>query len=147
MAQIKITVPKQQTYNLPEGQFNAKLLRVNESIKQTGKGPQTWIRLVFEVDVPGMARLTPLAGRKFLKSIDEGTDLRNFLEGWLGREFFHQLSGQELVFDDLIGKQCELTLTHFQGDDYEKPLVVPAMARPVKNVKAPQPKVVAPIVN
>ena len=114
-----IPVPKEATYDLPEGNFSITLARYNQQLKQTAKGSQSNIRLLFNVKVPGMDDVIPRAGRNFEAKLDSGSDLRNFLESWLGRDYFLKLSGKELNLDDLIGKS-----RHFQGPNFDRPLVI-----------------------
>jgi hypothetical protein len=119
-----LPVPKQVTFDLPEGNFSITLARYHQQLKQTAKGSQGFIRLLFNVKVPGMEDVIPLAGRNFEARLDAGTDLRNFMESWLGRDYFLGLSGKELNLDDLIGKPGEATLRHFHSPDFIKPLVI-----------------------
>jgi hypothetical protein len=130
-----IAVPKQVTFDLPEGNYQAKLAKYQHKLKQTAKGSQTGIRLTFNVKVPGMEDVITLAGRTFEAKLDPGTDLRNFLESWLGRAFFLSLSGKELDLDSLIDKTCELTLRHFQGRDFDRPLVIIERVVPAGTLK------------
>ena len=120
----KIHVPKQVVFDLPEGNYQATLVKYHQQFKQTGKGSQTFIRLLFKVTVPGMENVTSSAGRNFEAKLDSGSDLRNFLESWLGRDYFLKLSGKELDLDELVDKPGEVTLRHFQGPDFDKPLVI-----------------------
>jgi hypothetical protein len=116
-------VPAEKTFDLPAGQFNAVLTQVKLLTKQTKKGIQEWIRLLYEVEVPSLANQIPYAGRNFLLDLNCGSDLRNFLEVWLGSDFFAKLSNQDLDFDTLVGKEAVLKLSHFQSEEYEKPHV------------------------
>lgn len=142
----KIAVPKQVTFDLPEGNFPITLARYHQQLKQTAKGSQGFIRLLFNVKVPGMEDVIPVAGRNFEARLDSGTDLRNFMESWLGRDYFIGLSGKELNLDDLVGKPGEATLRHFHGPDFDKPLVIVDGLFPpgtLKLTEKPQPKVAA----
>ena len=91
--------------------------------KQTKKGPVEWVRLLFEVTIPEMANQIPCAGRNFPLDLNAGSDLRNFLEVWLGEDFFKAKSNQELDFDTLIGKEGDIQLSHYLGDDNSRPFV------------------------
>jgi hypothetical protein len=116
-------IPPVKSFDLPTGQFKAKLSQVRPITKQTKKGPQEWVRLVFEVSIPSLANQIPCAGRNFLLDLNPGSDLRNFLEIWLGNDFFAALSNKDLDFDTLIGKEGDIVLSHFQTQDYDKPHV------------------------
>jgi hypothetical protein len=71
-------IPAVKTFDLPTGRFKATLSQIKPLTKQTKKGPQNWIRLVFEVEVNSMADQIPCAGRNFQLDLSPGSDLRNF---------------------------------------------------------------------
>ena len=116
-------IPAIKTFDLPAGIYSATLTQIKPITKQTKRGPQEWVRLIYEVQVPGMSNEIPCAGRNLLLDLNPGSDLRNFLEVWLGSEFLNAKSNQELDFDTLIGKQGDIQLSHFIGGDNEKPFV------------------------
>ena len=139
----KIPIPKQVTFDLPEGNFSFTLVKYHQQLKQTAKGSQGFIRLLLNVKVPGMEDVIPYAGRNFEARLDNGSDLRNFLESWLGRDYFLKRSGKEIDLDELIGSEGETTLRHFQGPDFDKPLVVVDSLYPPGTLKlttTPEPK-------
>jgi hypothetical protein len=123
MAKIIKKIPAVRTFDLPTGTFKAKLTQIRSLTKQTKRGPQEWVRFIFEVTVPSMPNSLPCAGRNFLLDLNPGSDLRNFLEVWLGDDFFAAHSNQELDFDIFLNKEGDICLSHFLGDGYEKPLV------------------------
>jgi hypothetical protein len=122
---IQIELEKEITFDLPEGEFLATLTNVRLFAKQTSKGKQDWIRLIFEVQVPGKERLDCRAGRSFLLSLKAGSDLRNFLTPILAGKFFLENSASTIDLEKLLkGLAGQITLSHFCGADYDKPLVV-----------------------
>jgi hypothetical protein len=139
-------IPAVKTFDLPTGRFKATLSQIKPLTKQTKKGPQNWIRLVFEVQVNSMADQIPCAGRNFQLDLSPGSDLRNFLEVWLGTEFFTSKSNQDLDFSELIGKDGDICLSHYLGDDYEKPLVIVDNVFPNSSLRLEEkPKSIAPV--
>ena len=116
-------IPAVKTFDLPAGIYQATLAQCKTMTKQTKKGPQEWVRLLYEVQVPGMTDQVPCAGRNFLLDLNPGSDLRNFFEGWLGADFFSAKSNQDLDFDTLVGRQGDISLSHYLGGDNEKPFV------------------------
>ena len=116
-------IPAMKTFDLPAGLYRATLIQYKPINKQTKKGLQEWVRLLYEVQIPGMTNQIPCAGRNFILDLNDGSDLRNFLEVWLGDDFFKAMSNQELDFDTLLGKQGDIALTHYLGDDNNKPFV------------------------
>lgn len=142
-------IPAVKTFDLPAGLYRGKLTQYKPSTKQTKKGPQEWVRLLYEVKVPGMDNQIPCAGRNFLLDLNPGSDLRNFLEVWLGSEFFKARSNQELNFDTFLEREGDIFLSHYQGEDYEKPLVVidnvfPANSQRLTESKA---QTIAPLIS
>lgn len=124
MNKIIAKIPPVTSFDLPRGNYRSKLIRTKRLIKQTAKGSQEWIRFVFEVNVPSMPNQSACAGRNFLLDLNPGSDLRNFLESWLGRDYFVARSGQDLDFDTLVGQDADISLSHYEGENYEKPLVI-----------------------
>ena len=141
-------IPPVRTFDLPAGQFKAKLSQVKLITKQSKKGPQEWVRLVFEVKVPSLAHQIPCAGRNFLLDLNAGSDLRNFLEIWLGSDFFAKQSDQDLDFDSLVGHEADLRLSHFRCDNYDRPHVNVDNAFPpgILKIEEEQPTKLAPTI-
>jgi len=138
MTKIIAKIPPVTTFDLPRGNYRSKLIRAKRLMKQTAKGSQEWIRLVFEADVPGMSHQSPCAGRNFVLDLSPGSDLRNFLESWLGRDYFIAHSGQDLDFDTLISQEADLSLSHYEGENYTKPLVIIDCVYPAGTIKTAQ---------
>jgi len=128
-------IPAEKTFDLPTGNYRAVLMRTKTSIKQTRRGPQKWVRLLFEVQIPSVRNYIPCAGRNFLLDLNPGSDLRNFLEVWLGADFFRKLSNQDFDLETLIGKEGDICLSHILSDEYDKPLVVIDNIFPVQKLK------------
>ncbi|MEI6193654.1 MAG: hypothetical protein WCS42_04915 [Verrucomicrobiota bacterium] len=134
---MKITakIPAVTTFDLPSGDYRCKLIRTKPIQRQTAKGNQEWIRLVFEVNVPSLRNQYPCAGRNFVLDLNPGSDLRNFLESWLGRDYFITRSGQDLDFETLIGVEGDISLSHYEGANYDKPLVIIENIHPPGTIK------------
>ena len=148
MAKIIKKIPACKVFDLPVGNYKAALTQTKPMTKQTRRGPQDWVRLVFEVEIPGMEDQIPCAGRNFLLDLSPGADLRNFLEVWLGSDFFKANSNRDLDFDTLLNKDGDIVLSHYQGDEYDKPLVIVDNMFPAGSLKLKEqkPKSVAPSV-
>ena len=135
---IEIDIPKETTFDLPGGNFAARIDNVKVFPKQSAKGMEDWVRLVFQVKVPGMEHLNTLAGRNFKLNLNPGSDLRNFLGGLLGGGFFLNASGRKFDLETIIGIEGEVKLEHYCGRDYSKPLVVVAALYPHHSLKLTQ---------
>jgi hypothetical protein len=122
-SRIVLKVPAPKIFDLPEGVYPGVLANIKSLTKQTKQGPQNWIRLVFELQVPGFNGQIPCAGRNFLLELNAGSDLRNFLEGWLGDGYFADRSNSDFDFDTLLHKPGNVCLSHWQSETYNKPHV------------------------
>lgn len=129
---ITADIPREVTFELPEGQYRASISGLKPYTRQSGRGPQNWIRILFDVHIPGLSEsVDTRAGSNFKLDLNPGSELRNWLTGLLGKEFFKKRSGQKISLDALLNTECEIELGHFYGAGYEKPLVVVARIRPV----------------
>ena len=136
---ITANIPREVTFDLPEGQYRASISGLKPYTKQSGRGPQDWIRILFDVHVPVLSeKFGTMAGRSFKLDLNPGSELRNWLTGLLGKEFFKERSGQQVSLDSLLNTKCELELEHVYGKGYEKPLVVVSSIRPASS-SAPTP--------
>ena len=139
---ITADIPRETSFELPEGRFRAQISGLKPFIKQAGQGPQDWIRIHFEVHIPGLSeRVDTRAARSFKLDLHPGSEFRNWLTGLLGKEYFRERSGQQISLDSLLNTECEVELEHFYGKGYEKPLVVVASIRPVPSCKSTAGKV------
>jgi hypothetical protein len=130
---ITANIPREVTFELPEGGYRAHISGFRPFIKQARQGPQDWLKILFDVQIPGLSeRFDTRAWRSFKLSLSPGSELRNWLIGLLGKEYFKERSGQQMSLDSLVSTECEVELEHFYGKGYEKPLVVVASIRPVR---------------
>ncbi len=118
-----IIIPHEQTFHLPEGCYRAVLEKIIPEFRNNGKGSQTWLKFYWDVKIPSMTNQRCTAWRKFQVKLASGSDLRNFLETWLGREYFELNVGKPFDPDALVDSECELQLVHHQGKDYDWPFV------------------------
>lgn len=129
---ITVTLDKEVTFALPADKYVATVTGIKLFTKQTAKGKQDWIRILFDVEVPGMRDFDCRAGRNFQLSFKSGSDLRNFLTPFLGPDFFYANSSKTVDLERLlVGMKGEITLTHFSGEGYEKPLVIVEAIEPL----------------
>ena len=129
---VQVEIPKEALFDLPEGRFAAVFANLKAFLKQTGHGPEEWIRFLLDVQVPGLShRFDTMAGRSFRLDLNRGSQLRTWLTPLLGGDFFKEHAGQQINLEFLTGTACEVELEHFQGKGYKSPLVVPARLFPV----------------
>jgi len=75
--------------------------------------------------VDGKKDLDCRAGRNFLLSFKQGSDLRNFITPILAADFFKQNSAKSIDLEKvLVGVKGIVTLSHFIGAGFDKPMVM-----------------------
>jgi hypothetical protein len=116
-----VQLPRDKTFNLPEGNLRGCLASLSR--RPAGKAKEETVRFVFDMNVPSIRNALPCAGRNFPLDLKVGTELRRFLDGWLGKDFFETNGGKALDLESLIGREADLMLSHFQQSGYEKPMV------------------------
>lgn len=126
------------TFNLPEGNFRATLTAVVPKLKATPKGPSETVRLLFEVQIPPIDNKLPMAGRNFDVNLKPGSDLRCFVDQWVGVEAFNGKTPTLTDIQRLIGREADVTLKHHCSGRYENPLVLIYNAVPPGTLKLTQ---------
>lgn len=136
-----IDVPREITFDLCEGKFKAVISAVKSTSKQSSRGEEPWIRMLFDVQVPGLEHLDCKAGRNFPLNLAKGSDLRNFLVPALGPEFFSTNSSKPIDLEHILtGKSVWVSLRHHQGDGFKKPLVIVEKMAP-RLIEPPRPAI------
>ena len=116
-------IPLDETYDLPEGRYRARLVKVRPHTKQSSRGSTNVVRLLFEVDVPSLRNKTAMAGRNFNLDLRRQTDLRGFLEAWRGAELF-ATSDEQLDLEQLVDAPAEVVLRHIKNPSHQRPYVL-----------------------
>jgi len=130
---ITVEIPREANYNLPEGRYRAKISGLKPSTKPSARGPQPWIKILFDVQVPGLSeRFDTRAGRQFKLNLQPGSELKTWLTDLFGKEFFSKCSGKQIDLNSLLNTECEVVLTHWYGVGYKKPLVIVDSIHPVE---------------
>ena len=81
---------------------------------------------MFDVTVPGKEKFLNLAKAEFPLNLEHGSDLRNILTRLLGKEVMAELSGQEIDFETLVGREVDVEIEHIvtsKREQYEYPFV------------------------
>lgn len=122
-------VPKEPTYNLPEGRFRAYLRSFSVRPPKRSKGKDRTLNAIIQFDVtsvPGMENYDCKARKVVPMDLKSGSELRRFLEGLLGSGYFSQRSNQAIDLRSVLeGQACEVVLIHAKHDEecYKHPLV------------------------
>ena len=125
-------IPKDDTYDLPEGRYRAALSSARTLLKSTSR-PVQQVRLLFNVNIPSLKHKNPMAGRTFNFDLSRRSELRCFVESWLGADFFSR--NTTIDFEQLIGRAADLTLIHRHNDGYDRPYVFIEAIHPAGTLK------------
>lgn len=125
-----IEIPKEPTFDLPEGRYKARLVSVNPKHRFNAAETIPQTRMLFEVEVASIRNKQPMAGRTFDKNLRKGSELRCFLETWKGARWLEEQGGS-IDLDRLVGEEAELELTHLQRPPHKRPLVLISAIKPI----------------
>jgi hypothetical protein len=126
-------VPKDDTYDLPEGRYRAVLSSVRPQWRPHANKPVQQIRLLFAVQIPSLLNKNPMAGRTFNFDLKRGSELRVFVESWLGADIFSH--NTTVDFEQLVGCSADLNLIHRHNDGYDRPYVFVEAIHPAGTLK------------
>ena len=116
-------IPKEETYDLPEGRFRAHLVSARMQTKFTNGKAQQLVRLLFEVDIPSlsMKRKIPMAGRSFTFELKRRSELRGFIENWKGTNLLASTTTFDI--EQLVGQSGDIVLIHHHNPNHPRPIV------------------------
>jgi hypothetical protein len=132
----EVVIPREQTYKLNPGRFRAKIQNVTFKKAKGTKGQNCCLH--FEAQVPGMERYECCARAVFPLDLQPNSQLRTFLEGLLGTQFFSERAGQPVDLNAVLrNKDCEIDLVHGPHDEdrFDWPMVLVANASPATPTK------------
>lgn len=131
---MEITVPTNTSFECREGWHTATFYQHKEHIKHTKQGEEKFVRLLFKADDESTGDTTILVGRNFVPSLRKGSELRTFLDLWLGPEFVdkNKHSGK-ISFDALDGRPARIVVKHIVNEGYAKAYVYLEAAYPPAN--------------
>ena len=125
-------IPKDDTYDLPEGRYRAVLSSARTLLKSTRR-PVQQVRLLFTVNIPSLLNKNPMAGRTFNFDLSRRSELRCFVVSWLGADFFSR--NTTVDFEQLVGCCADLNLIHRHNDGYDRPYVFIEAIHPAGSLK------------
>ena len=118
-----LEIPRSTTFECPEGRFAAVLTEVKDKFQSSMGESQKQIRLVFEPKIPPVKHKTVLAGKNFLPSLAQGSELRTCLDTWMGEDFIPSQTGGRFELESLIGRECEIETVHIRDPKHKNPFV------------------------
>lgn len=136
---MKLSIPKEPTYIVPEGQYRAILTNVInlEDKKQ--------VRLVFHLQNDEGHPF--LAGKNYSISdaFTRNGDLRQDLKSWRGRDFTaDEARNGSFDLETLLGQQADLVIGHRHNAKFDNPYVFIAEILPAGSIVPEGPIVLQP---
>ncbi len=129
---MKIKLPRNDIFDAPEGKYKATLESVGEPKRRSKLPCEEQVRLQFRTE-PRSGK-DYLVGKSFCATLENGSELYQFLDSWLNGNFEPFTDGQgEMDLKLLQGKKAEVVITHYQGADHDKPFVRIAGIHPINN--------------
>lgn len=130
---LDIPAPRTSSFHIPEGVYQARIYQVKNIDRETDHGTEEWIRLLFDVNIPG-STVDNTAKADFEKTLEYGTPLRNVIVRLLGKAVLEEAAGQTFSLEMLIGLDCIIEVIHSKKNtrkQYSYPLVIVRNINPV----------------
>ncbi len=136
---MTLDIPQEISWNCSEGTHNATFYEFKEVSRYTKRGEEKFVRLVFQPDQLSTEDTIVLVGRNFVPSLKKGSDLRVFLDTWLGDDFvdLHR-QGAKFHFEALHNRRGDIVVKHIENQGYAVPFVHLQAAYPVCTLKKQQ---------
>jgi len=112
-----ISVPRTDSFDIDPGRYRAICTEVREIEKQTRKGTEKFLRLVWELAIPGSDNTCYLAGKNYKPTLAKDSILRSDLITWLGRD----INARQFDTATLKGKEAIITVQHIENEGRDKP--------------------------
>jgi hypothetical protein len=128
----EIMIPRERTYKLPEGHYRTRIAGAAIKAAKNSNTPNCCIHFG-DVQVRGMDRYDCCARAIFPLDLSSGSQLRCFLEGLLGKQFFIDHAGQPIDLNQVLrDMDCEIDVVHGKHDEskFDWPMVLVQNAYP-----------------
>ena len=138
-----ISVEPRDSFDVEPGRYRATCTEVREIEKQTRKGTEKFLRLIWELDVPGAENVRYLAGKNYEPTLAKDSVLRNDLRSWFG----HDINARQFDTATLKGKEAIITVQDIENEGWPKPYhhvarVEPLVDEDAEDARSISPKVV-----
>ena len=112
-----IPVEPRDSFDVKPGRYRATCTDTREVEKQTRKGTRKYLRLVWELDIPGAENIRYLAGKNYEPTLAKDSVLRNDLRSWFG----HDINARQFDTATLKGKEAIITVQDIENEGWPKP--------------------------
>jgi hypothetical protein len=129
-----IPVPPKDSFDVEPGKYSATCIETREIEKQTPKGSEKRLRVVWELNVPGADDVRNLVGKNYEPTLARNSLLRNDLTTWFGRD----INARQFDTATLKGKTATVTVQHIENEGRAKPYCWVAKVEPPINDDEPE---------
>jgi len=124
-----IPVPPRDSFDIEPGRYRATCTEIREIEKQTRKGTQKNLRIVWELDIPTSENIRYLAGKNYEPTLAKDSTLRHDLRTWFG----HDINARQFDTATLKGKEAILTVQDIENEGWANPYHHVAKVEPFVN--------------
>jgi hypothetical protein len=122
----KATNSSKSSFDVPEGHYRAKLLRIAPPPKFANR-----IRLVYEIQTPSHEEFQYLAGKNYRASLASKSILRQDLKSWRGHDLTEEeMAAGSIGLEKMIGREADVEIRHVYTSELGKPFVELAKISP-----------------
>lgn len=133
---IDIEYEKQVTFVCQEGCYKGTLDAIKPFREDKDGKTYEFMKFIFVLNVPSIPDKTVKVIKKVLVAPISNTQLRKFLEGWLGAEEVKKLNGADM--EVLIGKEAAVHVHQEFNKGFDDPLTVVDAVLPVSSIDGKQ---------
>ena len=121
-----IHVPPTESFDVPEGRYNAVCDDTYDIHKSTDKGPKTFLRVIWRILDSPDPNVVYMAGKSYEPVFAKNSQLSNDLHSWFQQDI------KPGPFDPhcLPGLKATLTIAHIHNEGYPKPYCYVAKVEP-----------------
>ncbi len=139
-----IPVPPKDCFDVEPGKYPATCIETREIEKQTPKGSEKRLRIIWELNVPGSDDVRYLVGKNYEPTLARNSLLRNDLTTWFGRD----VNARQFDTATLKGKSATVTVHHIENEGRAKPYCwVAKVEPPINEDEAEQAVMISPPAN
>ncbi len=123
---LLVEVPKKSNFRIPEGKYRAKIVSVRKVPVEKLNGTVRNVKLLFEVQVPALAKTLNLANAEYREDLNPGSDLHNVITRLFGARALDDAAGGSFDLAPLENMDVDIQIEHVitsRRDEYDYPLV------------------------
>jgi hypothetical protein len=137
-----LSVEPRDSFDVEPGRYRATCTDIREIEKQTRKGTQKFLRIIWELDTCGRENVRYLAGKNYEPTLAKDSAFRNDLITWFG----HDINARNFDTATLKGKEAIVTVQNIENEGWDHPYHWVAKVEPLADEDAENTRMISPIV-